>query len=336
MRKGKKGPVIRYPLRIFLLFFPILLVLSVLFVLLNNSDWNGSDRITVVIQNVSPSAGKNSVIIYSVEPGDDRAIALSVPSNTMLEVPYGYDKYLASSVYRLGELDPNRKSGNLLKKSVENTFRIAVDHYVVFKDETHSLIPLKEDDLKTVKKQYFSIPGFFRFTALLLKNSKFIESDIKIYDALKLWKASRRIRIDKILYLDLSDNGILVEKGRPDNELVQELDYDRFDYFIKDYFENSSVRAERLSVEIVNASGQNKLAAYFSSILTHMGATVISKATSSDAFPDRCSVYITGDVPSDSKLVSILSDKFGCRPFHSRSDQQMADLQIILGSSFVQ
>ena len=94
--------------------------------------WDGQRRFTVVFQEYSVSPNPESyVYVFSIEPRLNRAIFLPIPGNVLLEAPYGYKTYPASSIFLLGELDNKRGGGKLLAKSIEGTLGIFVDGYYI-------------------------------------------------------------------------------------------------------------------------------------------------------------------------------------------------------------
>ena len=132
-------------------FIAVLFLLTGLVILqiLGNRIWDGKSRFTILMQNISEStkADQKNLIIFSIEPAKSRAIFLLIPANTMLDLPYGYDTYPAFSIYQLGELDQNRGGGLLLSKSIETTFGVVVDGYLLSNNENYLNLPLSSDEI---------------------------------------------------------------------------------------------------------------------------------------------------------------------------------------------
>lgn len=299
-----------------------------LFQFIRAGRWDGKRRFTVVI-NSSP------LILFSIEPQSRRAIVVSFPVNTLLDVPYGYNTYPASSVYRLGELDSKRGGGKLLSKSIENTFGIAVDGYIAMRNSQvqYSITPL---EVGTLKKQYFSFTSLIRSMFRIPGELHGVATDLPVMDFVKLWNAIRIIRNDRINIMQLEGSKALLPDKLADGTAVLQIDTDILDFLLADNFQDQDVRAQNITLEVVNATDREKVALQFSRILEHLGAHVIAKSTSDHAETVGCLMTVSKEDVKHSIIVERLMTLYRCQVKNAVVESNLADIKIILGKEFTQ
>lgn len=313
----------------------ILLVLIGIYLLfMLQGRWDGSQRYTVVIQNM-PEAQENrkSLLVLSIEPFQEQAIVLSIPPDVLLDVPFGYKAYPAASVFRLGQLDRNRGGGKLLLRSVESSLSIPINGYWVNQKPIFSL-PETYDELKTIKKENFNFFAGLRHAPSFFSTS--VDTNIALTDRLRLWNAIRKLRSDQITFMNLGQTTALVPAPNPDGTSAYTFDVDAYDTIIASHFEDSFVRNEQISIEVVNATGQERQAAQFSRILEHMGANVVSRSTGKTVEKSACSYTLMNKRLAESVLVERLKAHFGCSEASANPANIQADITVILGSGYVE
>lgn len=292
--------------------------------------WDGASRYTIAI-NSDPLA------LFSIEPRSQRAILLTFPSNTMLDVPYGYAGYPASSVYRLGQLDTKRSGGLLLSKSIENSLGIAVFGFISPKTDSWKMNIASSEELVNIKKKYFTLsgsPGLILQAGKLLNN---FQTDISLVDFFSLWNSIRKLRSDQISLIRMEDSKVLIRDKLADGSSVFRIDDDILDFLTGENFHNALIRSERFSIEVTNATGYNRLATQFARILNNLGANVILKNTSGEIADTACTVNMTQENLSKSSIVIWLIKQYHCRIGEKNNSDlgKQADLQIILGKDYI-
>jgi hypothetical protein len=250
----------------------------------------------------------------------------------MLTVPYGYASYKASSVYRLGELDPARGGGRLLARSVQNSLKVLVDGYLVIKNSEPVLYPTDETQLREMKKNYFSLLALPRF---LFSTRTGLDKNISDGDMYRLWNAIRNLRTDQISIKDLSMSDIVSDQKLADGSIVRSIDPELLDLFISTNFQDSRVRTSTATIEVVNATNYTGLAATVGSLLDHLGAHVVSKINAEIQQKEACVIHLTESSLADLPLVTRLLQTYGCRLEKQPLVQARADIQIVLGSDFL-
>lgn len=276
----------------------------------------------------SASDTRNSLAIFSIEPLSRQATYISISENTQLSVPFGYKSYKAGSIYKLGKLDKLRGGGTLLSKSIENTFGLSVHGYLIGSMKPDLNETNKINEIGEIKSTYFL------FTSVILRP---LETDISLFDRIKIWLAVRKIRNDQIKIIDLDKSGILEDQKLPDGISVSIVDTDLFDSLTEGLFIDSLIRRENISLGIINATSEEKIARDFSRILNHLGATVILKSTSKEDQKDKCKLFIYNPNHKSSRIVTWMIKYYQCKIDENniKPDNFQADVKIVLGKDFL-
>lgn len=320
----------------FLLLFFILG--SIFFAFIAQSRWDGKRRFTLVVQNFEnpKEAQENAkLLIFSIEPRQSRAAYIFLPPAVILDVPYGYKSYRASSVYTLGELDKARGGGKLLAKAIENTFGVIVDGYLVGQKNILPFLTGKREEMREIKRIYFSISGIGFFISSLFSPS-YMKTNLSVVDRFRIWNTMRQLREDQISFLNLGDGNVLSDDILPDKTPVLEVNKDIFDAIIKDMWEDAQVRAERISLRIVNATNEEGLAARFSRILEHLGVNVVEMTTAKKQEKEGCTLFITQKSLASSAIIDKLKDSYHCQLREENNPAETADVTLVLGENFLQ
>lgn len=333
MRRKRSGRKLKLFFRLFVLLF--LLILFLLPWWFYRKSWNGNSRFTVVVENVDPKNKPEDyqLAVISIEKERGSGEYLFLRPNFMLDIPYGYKTYPVSSVYKLGQLDKNKGGGYLLKKSIETTLGIKVDRYLLFTSSKSSPIPESSDQLTGYKRANFRFPsGWFYLTQLY---SSKVETDMNPLERYRFWNKIRSLRRDQIRFTDLSETSSATIEKLPDKTNVYVLDLSSFDHFIDARFQDVRVRTEQYTLEVQNATGQEKIAAQFSRILDHLGAHVILKTTADKAQKESCLLMFNNSKATKSQIAHILESGYNCQEAINGSKGSQADIKVIIGEGFL-
>lgn len=302
----------------------------------NSSQWDGDSRFTIVIQNLfdENELDFTALALFSIEPSQKRALLITIPDNTLLEVPYGYKTYPASSVYRLGELDPARGGGVLLSKTIEQSLGIAIDKYFAY-ENSQMTIPVTREQLQIEKHKltsYAKIAGYL-FNRIVGRAKA--QSDIPLIDLLKIWKSVRQLRIDQINLINLEDSFSTAEVSLADGSRARKIDPELFDFLLHENLIDTQIRMENYSIEVVNSTSEQKVAGQMSRVLSHLGAHVLVKSTGDSHQKESC--LVTSYLPSAAKvkLFDFLTNHYRCKIIKSENSQVQTDIKIILGEEFL-
>lgn len=273
------------------------------------------------------------MLLFSVSPETKQAFVVTIPGNVMFTVPYGYKAYPASAVYKLGNLDQKRGGGLVLSKAAENTFGVAIEGFIGNKNEKPFAFPENPEKLLGFKKSYFSLPGILPAIIKFQSVSADLETNLYTSDIFKLWNAIRNLRSDEIRILNIKETQVSREEKLPDGTVVFNIDQDLLDQLFSTDFQDKMVRAENITLEVVNATGQEKLASQFSRILRNLGANVVVKSTAPQA-EGNCKVNVTKREILSSIIVERLKNLYGCQVTQSL-EIGISDIKIILGEDFI-
>ena len=290
--------------------------------------WDGKSRFTIVV-NSSP------LVLFSIEPNTNQATLLIIPPNTILDVPYSYNTYPAYSVFALGDLDAQKGGGKLLSKSIENTFGVMVDGFIAARrNDTKFTLSSQSDELFKLKKDYFAIHGFPNLFLKFLKLDKKIVRNISLIDAMRVWLSLRNLRNDRIAIIFLDRDNTLTDEKLPDGSMVKILNKELFDQTVALNFQDRQVRLQNLSIEVVNATGKEKIAGQFSRVLQNLGANVVVKSTAPTNENFNCQVYVTSKGLLSSIITKRLEKYFQCSILKT-VEKGVSDIKVVLGKEFI-
>lgn len=333
---GHKGKNILFFLSIGAILL-LLLALAIGLVAAWSSDWDGAGRLTIVWEKQPPDQGAAHTIgVFSIDPSAGKAAYIRIPESVLLDVPYGYKTYLASSVFRLGELDPKRSGGALLAKSIEATMGVAVDGYVVSQDIQFPQPPETAEDLIAFKQNYFSIPGLIRHLIPYILGSRAVDTDVAPATWYRVWRILRKMRTDQIRFFDLEQSSVLSDQLFPDGTVGKTISIDAFDTFIGDTLQDMRIRSQEISIEVVNATGQERLASKFGTVLERLGGHVIAKNTGKELQQDACLYYTAVPEIDSMHIISYLTHRRGCKAgTNTHIAPTRSDLLVVLGEEFI-
>jgi len=324
-------------LKVILWIFFLLSLSFLIKTILQKNIWNGTNRVSLVLESwTAKDPNDIRLAVFSYDPKLNQALYLIIPENTMIDVPFGYETFQASSVYKLGELDRKRGGGRLLDKSIENTFGIVLDGFYVFDVSAYSKLPQTNTEVIELKKKYFSLRGLF--TSLInLFNNQSIDTNLSFMDKLHLWNTLRRLRLDQIAVYDPDKMGLLADTKLPDNTTVKIVDKDLYDAFFDEYFYDSPVRSEKITIEVVNATNQERVASQFSRLMEGIGANVIIKSTADKVEDYNCRLYLNAEKLKRSSIVAKLMAIYKCNiESGNEYTSAHADIKVILGKGYLQ
>lgn len=231
------------------------------------------------------------VRVVTFNPAEKSLVFLTFPEDAYIEAVHGYGNYLVESIYPLGELEGKGRGGALLSQSLQENLGVAIDAYASVANSGET------------KKDFLT--GVFG----LLKNEG--ETNLSRWDLLRLWWEVRSVREDKVK---------LVRLDKP-------LDPERLEGIINQYFIDEKLRAEALTISVLNATNQPGLAAKEARIIKNLGGRIIGLG---DIEKEKCQIKSTKKY-KDSHTVRRLVKVFGCPWGGEDLLGQRADLVLILG-----
>lgn len=299
--------------------------------------WDGASRFTFVVYQTTPLSvvDDSPIILFTIEPASSRAFYLRIPSDAILNVPYGYEMYKSLAVYRLGELDKTRGGGRLLSRSVSNSFKVFVDGYAVLKSGDLYPFPQNAEQVKSLKSKYFSFFSIFSLIQSYFIPKEKLDSSLSLGDRFRIWNAIRTLRSDQIVVKDLSMSDIVSDTKLADGSIVRSIDQELLDLLITDNFQDTKIRSSVASIEVVNATEFTGLASTLSTMLSHLGAHVISKVNAQQNQKSACVIRGSDADSLKIALVKKMIAMYSCTIDTHYMVNAQSDIQITLGSDFL-
>lgn len=248
---------------------------------------------------ISLAVASRPVSLVSFSPLGPSLVFLTFPEDAYIEAVHGYGNYLIESVYPLGELEGRGRGGELLSQSLQEHLGVAVEGY------------LFGADLKETKESFLeNILG-------LLKNQG--QTNLGRWDLLRLWWEARSVREDRVR---------LVKLDKP-------LDSERLERIIGQYFVDEKIRAEALTISVLNNTNQPGLAAREARIIKNLGGRIIGlgdiENKQSLSLRDEKCQMASQKKYKNSHTVKRLTKIFGCPWRGENLFGQRADVVLILG-----
>lgn len=314
-------------------YFLLFLFTVYIFIIFLQNGWDGKSRFTLVMQNIADNNDTEAydLAVFSVEPNESRGNFLMVSSQFMLDIPYGYKMYPVYSVYKLGELDEKLSGGTLLKKSIEATFGIKTDRYLLIKNKSIFRFPDNGDKFREFKKNNFSLISGMDFLRLMFISS---DTDLKFAEKIKFFLSVRRLKSADFEYINIENTRASKKVKIPDNSEVSTLDTEVFDQMNQTSFQDIRVRREGYTIEVQNASGKEKIAGQFSRILERMGANVIFITTAEKESAEACLLNFHSEDSRKSVIASILKKIYLCHE-DEKNKSATSDIKVIIGRNFL-
>lgn len=327
-RKGRKlsSDGINY-FRLIIIFILILIFL-VIGIPIVNQAWDGKSRFTFVLENFD----KGDLALFSIEPQENRGNYIYIKNNLMMDIPYGFKTYQASSIYKLGQLDNKIGGGKLLKASIETTFGIKTDKYV--RSRSFKSLPDSQQAYEEFKKENFNLYSGMKFLSTIIKLD---ETDMNILEKIRIYLALKNLKLSEMKIIDLEKTQAVSQKFLLDKTEVLNVDPEIFDYLFGDDFQNINVRREEFTIEVQNATGVEKMAKGFARVLNSLGSYVILRSTAETESKSGCIIFFKDTKINKSEIVKILKKDYHCRVNKNIDKSALrSDLLIIIGKAYLQ
>lgn len=314
----------------FLIIIPlILLAVAVLVIFGSKSSYDGITRYNFVVDS-------DPVTVFSINPKEHSALILSFSGGVYLDIPYGYGRYSAQNIYRLGNLDQMRSGGELLASSIENTLAVNIDGYIHPENGILRNVPeINEDNLLNIKNDYFSLHGIISNSGNVLKFLKNTDSNITLIDKFRIWKEIRGIRSDNITFIDLGKMNIYTEDKLSDGTPVKYFDRDLLDSVVSNKLYDSNIRNENISIEIINTTNRDGLAQQLARVLVNLGANIVKKNSEEGVGNFNCLLRMDNEKLKNSFIVKKIKKLYSCRDEVKNTQGNISDITFILGKDFM-
>ena len=214
------------------------------------------------------------VLFFSLSPEEKSLTIVKIPQETYVEATRGFGTYKIESVYPLGELE--KKGGELLAETTQEFLGIPVEaHIKIISNFEFRNSKLDEEGFIDLKRQIAS-------WGVLLKPRKvfqFLKEDLKTnlgyWDIIKTWFSFKKVNIGKIFFIDLGEQRVFSEFSLADGGKGKKGDPLLVDDVLQEFFFESEIRKEEVSIEILNGTDHSGLAQKAARIVSNIGGKVI-------------------------------------------------------------
>jgi hypothetical protein len=231
--------------------------ITLVFLSFRQRIWNGSEKITIAVQNPTVEEMGGEVYLVSFNPQNSELKVINFPENMTIEAFGDYGKWRLRSIYSLGEIEGN--GGLFLRKSLESFFGIEVESYLVLSDRMEN----GEDGIaKLIAKN-------------VLKANRKTDTNLDYFDRLMIWYGLNGLSQQRIRIIDFNKQNILNLQVEPDGSELLIPNLEMLDAFSKKEFAEPLILNEGLVISIINTTDHQGLGREAMRLITNTGGTVI-------------------------------------------------------------
>lgn len=277
-----------------------------------NYVWNGDFNLNVLL-------GAKDLALLSYNPADRKITIIGIPNETLLEVPGGFGKWQAGSIYDLGESEERGRGSKLLRVSIADFFGLPIDGFLQF--EGPDLEKNSRDLVEDLRQNYFSGLG-------LLLNLK---TDLTLLELIRFKVGLTTIRFDKVKVLDLLSLGILDRDFLADGTPIFSYDPVKIDS-ISSKLSDPKIVSEHKTIAVFNSTDHPQIAQKGARIITNLGGNVIITAN----FEVKTKVNkVFGEESKTLRRLSQIFDSGGKKDEKAGSPSSRAQINVLLGEDFL-
>jgi hypothetical protein len=263
--------------------------------------WDGQSRLNIAL------AGEETCLL-SLDPVDSELVLVEIPSETEVEVAFGYGVYPINSVYELSQLE--KKEGEILAETLENNFAVPVEGWYYSPHEI---------DTSSVKE-----PKSLLTRLIFSRITPGVKTNLTFWDLSRLWLVSNNVSVFRANFFNLSNLNLLEEVELP------EIDEDRLDAFTQQYFQEKKLGGENLVIEVINSTKLPGLAEKGARLLTNIGVEVVGVGNQEEKV-SQCLLIGESSIQKN-YLTQRVMGIFGCN--WREGQEGKGDLTLILGEEF--
>ncbi|MDO8452743.1 MAG: hypothetical protein Q7S79_03240 [bacterium] len=272
-----------------------------------NRLWDNRTRFTIVVAKENPE-------VYSFEVATKTLVHFSIPKNTQIEASNKMGKWYVGSLWQLGK--QKGLKGELLQKSIQKSFGIAVDAWV--EDGGEELFESSAlGKIGAIRKAIF--------TGTLKTNLTFFDR----FNLLTALSGDIDIRA-----LNLTASRVVVKTKLADGEEAYTVVPDQANAIFEKALRDDLVFSETKTLNVLNSAGKSGIGGEVTRVTQVLGVRVIGARASEEKFDGVCK--IRGEKEALVTITALKIGKlYGCT---SEVGQTVgpANLEMVLGSGFVE
>lgn len=286
-----------------------------LYASLKTSVWDGRSRINLVFRS-------KPLFIASLEPSEAVMDLLVVPDGTFIEAAHGYGPYRVEVIYSLGELEG--KGEALLADSLQEYLGVPLDAYVS-PDKKELIIDNFNKTVK-IKTQILGVMmGLFKGEG---------KTNLSRWDLLRLWWETVRLKNSKINVVNLSETSASSEATLPDGTKATKIEPERLDRIVNRLFVDEKIRAEDLTLAVLNSTGKSGLANQGARLIANIGGRVVKVGEIEGmAGIEKCQIR-SEEKQRETYTVRKIREIFDCQWSREKIEGQRTEVVIILAEDY--
>lgn len=266
------------------------------------------------------------LILISLDPQNQKAVALVIPADVYLLVPYGYGEYKAGSIYSLGQLDEKRGGGRLVSDAIRDTMGVPIDGYIHFTQLRRWQLS-NSSDFVAFKHDFLTLSNIFLYSKL--------KTNLTLPEFSRFWFSLSGLRSDQFQFINLDFPSLSSRRSLPDGSVISNIDPDALDKKLEGVFEEQMLRRENISIAVFNATGTEGVGASMARLLNHIGSRVVAVGNYDQDELSRCLIVHGSNMTSTHTLLR-LKRLFGCNERIGQDVNSQSDVTLILGEKFLQ
>lgn len=279
----------------------------------------GQNRINLILDI-------NPLVLLSLDTESNKGIAVVIPNETYMEVPYGYGPYKAGSIYPLGDLDPKKGGGYLLSQTIQDVFGLPVGNYIANSGKMSVKLDTNENFI-TFKKHFFALSNLWA-----IRNQ--FKSNLTLPELVRLWLIAKNLRDDQINFFNLNKYNILKNINLADGSSVSLIDPDKLDKTLEGEFNEQDILKENISISVLNGTSLAGVGAKVTRIIGNIGGKVVTVGNSDEKKTSACVISGNSNL-FNSYTVIRLKTIFKCNFQSGMKANSQSDLIISLGEDFI-
>jgi len=274
----------------------LILLLGIFFVYcykqIRFSKFITNDFRTTVVFNTQPLL----IVSFAKDLAND-TIAVTVPDELSVQVPYGYGWYQVQAIWGLSELE---KKPELLADTAADLLGVPVTGWVAHTASQK----FPENNLESVAgiKSMLSMSSLFGTD---------FQTNLNTLDKLLVTLKLIKLNTNKTrLYVLHENETIFVPVKLPDGSTGKSINESALDTFLEQKFERAEVREQGLLIKVYNATQTPRVGYKFARFITNYGGKVLLIDNIDEAV-ERCSVTTTSQA-EEGLLVDFVIETFAC------------------------
>lgn len=269
------------------------------------------------------------VLVFSLSAKKKSLTVVKIPQNTYVEVTRGFGLYRAEAVYPLGQLEG--MGGNLLSETIQEFLGVPIEGWVRTRGKLFQPLissKLDKNEILLLRKQIATLGVFLRPKVVIKFLKEDLKTNIPFWDLVKIWLRVREANAARIYFFDLERDGVLNNFPLPDGGSGKTGDPRSIDNLLEDFFFESEIRREKISIEVLNGTDSPGLAQRAARIITNLGGKV-SQVKDNKKKVEKC--QIEGDLRVLKSVTFFKIQKiFDCQVFKEEKE----GLSLIIGESY--